>query len=79
MNAAVMTVLEDGGSIHYAPVSGGMILLTHEGEQAPVQPSMLDFIDAKSDGIITKTGEMGQGHNIFHGRVLFYKLATPEN
>jgi hypothetical protein len=71
----VQIVLSEGGQIHYSPIGGGMILLNKNGKEATVQPTMMEFIDAKMDGVLVHSGGMTQGHSIFHGRVQFYELA----
>lgn len=80
MNQKVIEALVAGAEITYSPSSGGLILLTGS-ERGPsdvnkeIQPTMEEFLELCQSGLITETDSMSQGHHIFHGRVVFYKIA----
>ena len=71
----IIGVLDNGGVICYAPISGGIILLDKEGESASAVIGIMDFLRLREEDKIKHTGSMSQGHHIFHGRVDFYKKA----
>ena len=72
----ILEVLSDGGKIDYAPLSGGIILLNNTGKRSSINIDITTFLQLQDQDRIEHTGEMRQGHNIFHGRVNFYKLKT---
>lgn len=73
MNTEILKTLNDGGSYHYAAVSGGLVLLDKNGIQAAVQGTLSDFLQLKSEGKIDVADTMGQGHHILHGKVWIYR------
>ena len=75
-NQSVLDILKAGGTICYAPVSGGLVLIDHKGEMpAMVRLSMAYFINLRSNGLVELTDHMDQGHHILHGKVDFYKIS----
>ncbi len=78
MNQKVLESLAAGNTICYAPVSGGLILLSRAGLEVPKenQPTMQEFLDLRREEKIKKVDTMTQGHHILHGQVDFYQIAT---
>lgn len=70
----VREVLEAGGTFHYAPLSGALMLVLDGKPVDDVEFTMLDFVNMKSDGTLKHTGTMRQGHYRFHGLVEFFEL-----
>lgn len=68
-------VLQAGGEFHYAPISGGLILMLKGKRIQDVPYSMQEFLDLRTKNAIVLHDSMSQGHEYFHGKVSFYKLA----
>lgn len=66
--------LKAGAEFHYAPISGGLILMLKGERLTDVPYTMLEFLNLREKTAIVHAGYMGQGHHILHGRVDFYKL-----
>jgi len=78
MNQNLIEALNEGAKIHYAPVSGGIILLTGNEENSSdvnqeAQPTMMEFLELQQDEVIESYDSMSQGHHIFRGQVTFYR------
>lgn len=69
----IADVLDTGGIIYYAPISGGILLVNKDGEKAEIQPTIAEFIELRENGQIERTNSMRQSHHIFHGQVDFYE------
>lgn len=73
----VREVLNTGGSFHYSPVSGGLLLMLNGDRVTNVPYSMGEFLELRNTNVIVHTGGISQGHLILHGKVQFYTL-NPE-
>ncbi len=71
----IQDVLSRGGSIHYAPVQGGMLILDEAGDRVDCPLSMADFLRLQDEGVVALSSTMRQGHGFFHGQVNIY--STP--
>lgn len=69
----LLTFLNEGGTFHYAPISGGLILMRNGERVTNVAYTMIDFLNLRSSEEIELTDTWGQGHPVFHGRVDVYK------
>ncbi len=71
----LMDLLENGYEIHYAPVSGGIILMKNGKRQDSIYSvSISEFLELRSSGVIDFYHEWKQSHSILHGMVMAYKL-----
>lgn len=69
----LMECLQSGAEFHFEPLTGGCMLMKDGKEVTDVKFTTHDFINLRDNGTVVKTGEMGQGHARFRGKVIFYR------